>query len=237
MSDVDKARKSDSATLNEARVAAFLKAEPDFFARQPQLLESLELPHPTGKAISLIERQVSVLRDRNMELRHRLNQLLESARTNDRLFEKSQRLVLAILEAPDLATLIEALSTSLTADFQVEYYTLILFRPVVSVSAEQLHANRVKVVAMDEANGHIGALIRGKRAICGVLRAAELAFLFGADADNVGSVTATPLNEDEAFGMLAIGSSDANHYRSGVGTLFLSYIAEVLNRTLPRLLN
>ncbi|MGK2913692.1 MAG: DUF484 family protein [Porticoccaceae bacterium] len=243
MSDSDKARKSSPALLSDEQVSRFLTAEPDFFARQPQILEILDLPHASsGNAISLIERQVAVLRDRNIDLRHRLSQLLESARTNDRLFEKSQRLVLAIMEARDLIGLVNALVTSLGTDFQVEFYTLLLFRPVVDpgrvgLSDEELLANHIKVVTLDDTTDHITALLRGNRAICGVLRAGELAFLFGPDADKVGSVAAAPLNHGDAFGMLAIGSSDPNHYRSNTGTLFLTHIGEILSRALPRLLN
>jgi uncharacterized protein YigA (DUF484 family) len=38
-------------------------------------------------------------------------------------------------------------------------------------------------------------------------------------------------------GVLAIGSRDPQHYKSSVGTLFLSYIADVLSRLLPRFTN
>ncbi len=232
MSDTNKPQRQLDTKLNAEQVGAFLRANPHFFDQHPELIESLELPHESGKAVSLIERQVSVLRERNMEMRARLNNLLESARDNDKLFEKTKRLVLNILEAPNLDTIVTTLYDSLGTDFKVEYHKLILLG-----DQETTPTNRAQVVGLDEAQNAIGTLLRTNRAICGVLRQDELEFLFGDDADKIGSVAAVPLCHGNIFGILAVGNSDPNHYRSSMGTLFLSYIAEVLNRVAPKLLS
>jgi uncharacterized protein YigA (DUF484 family) len=216
---------------DDSGVADYLRAHPDFFERHPEVLEQLQLPHQSGAAISLIERQVSVLRERNLDMRQRLNALLTTARDNDKLFEKTKRLVLALLEANQLAEVVDALYHSLAADFDVPFYNLVLLG-----EATALPASGARVVGLDAAQQSIGALLRGNRAICGILRREELQFLFGDDAARVGSVAAVPLYRGRVFGVLAIGHGDPNHYRSSMGTLFLSYIAEVLNRVCPRLL-
>lgn len=220
------------ATIEENAVAEFLRAQPDFFARHPEVLEQLQLPHQSGAAISLIERQVSVLRERNLDMRQRLNALLTTARENDKLFEKTKRLVLTLLEASQLSEVVDGLYHSLAADFEVPFYNLVLLG-----EAGAVPASSARVVGLDEAQQSIGALLRGNRAICGVLRREELQFLFGATAAQVGSVAAVPLYRGRVFGVLAIGHGDPNHYRSSMGTLFLSHIAEVLNRVCPRLLS
>ena len=61
-------------------------------------------------------------------------------------------------------------------------------------------------------------------------------FLFGDQGSKVGSVAAVPLRYDNLYGILAIGKSDPNFYKSSMGTLFLSYIAEILNRLIPHYL-
>lgn len=221
-----------SAMTDEAGIADHLRAHPDFFARHPDVLEQLELPHQSGTAISLIERQVSVLRERNLDMRQRLNALLTTARDNDKLFEKTKRLVLALLEANQLSEVVDALYHSLAADFDVPFYNLVLLGETAT-----LPASGARVVGLDAAQQSIGALLRGNRAICGILRREELQFLFGDDATRVGSVAAVPLYRGRVFGVLAVGHGDPNHYRSSMGTLFLSYIAEVLNRVCPRLLD
>jgi hypothetical protein len=226
-------KNSDKASLRaeETRFIEHLRAHPDFFERHPEVLEQLQLPHDSGAAVSLIERQVGVLRERNLEMRQRLNALLTTARENDKLFEKTKRLVLALLEANQLSEVVDALYHSLASDYDVPFFNLVLLG-----EATALPASNARVVGLDQAHQSIGALLRSNRALCGVLRREELQFLFGDAAEQVGSVAAVPLYHGRVFGMLAIGHPDPNHYRSSMGTLFLSYIAEVLNRLCPRLL-
>lgn len=218
--------------MTAAQVSDFLAENPDFFDQYPDILESLQLPHDSGKAVSLIERQISVLRERNIEMRARLHNLLESARENDKLFEKTKRLVLNILEGKTLDAVVTALYDSLGADFKVEYFRLILLG-----EQDEIPATNARVVGLDEAQSAIGTLLRTNRAICGVLRRDELEFLFGDEAGAIGSVAAVPLCHGHVFGILAIGNSDPNRYRSSMDTLFLSYIAEILNRVAPRLIH
>ena len=229
MSTEPTAEKSEATDADVEAIKQYLTDNPNFFDEHPDLLESIQLPHESGKAVSLIERQVSVLRERNLEMRQRLNNMLDAARTNDKLFEKTKRLVLNLLDARDLPELVDTLYESLGTDYQLEYFSLVLL-----TDNKQLPPNQAKAVGMDEAEDQIGTLIRSNRAICGVLRADELSFLFGDKADGVGSVAAMPLHRGHNYGILAVGNSDPNYYRSSMGTLFLSYIAEVLNRILPR---
>jgi uncharacterized protein len=222
MNDKRKPNHVGESELSLPQVADFLTAHPDFFSQNPDILENLELPHQSGEAISLIERQVGMLRNRNEKIQRRLDNLLESARTNDKLFEKTKRLVLSMLSV---------LYESLATDFEIEFYRLILL-----ADNDKIQSNYARIVSLTEANYAIGTLLRSNRAICGVLGSDELAFLFGEDGKKIGSVAATPLNNGRIFGVLAIGSSDPNYYRSSMGTLFLGYIAEVINRITPRLL-
>ncbi len=227
MSTNSKSDEQTSRSITEEEVCQYLSTATDFFDRHPELLESIELPHESGKAISLVERQINVLRERNLEMRSRLSNLLETARVNDKLFEKTKRLVLALLESDSLAKAVDSLYDSLQSDFQIEHYQLILF------SAENHLNSQAKVVNLDEGSQAIGGLLRSNRATCGVLRDTELSFLFEEQAEAIKSVAVVPLNNGNTFGVLAIGSSDPLYYKSSMGTLFLSYIGEVLNRTLP----
>lgn len=220
---------SSAESEEEKRIKDYLVSHPEFFSRHPDLLEVLALPHDSGKAVSLVERQVSVLRDRNAEMRQRLNSLLESARVNDKLFEKTKRLVLSLIEADSLNEVVEVLYTSLGKDYDIEFFSLVLLSSDIRQSLCQ-----ARVVGQDEAHNQIGTLLRTHRAICGVLRPEELHFLFGDQARDIGSVAAVTLHQGSTFGILAIGNRDPNHYRSSMGTLFLSYIADVLNRVIPR---
>jgi len=160
-------------------------------------------------------------------MRHRLSQLMDVARDNDRLFDKTRRLVLDLLDAASLEELVGAVEDSLRHEFQVPFVSLILF------SEAPLPVGRS--VSSAEAHQAIGGLLAGGKTICGVLRSHELAFLFGdGEAERVGSAAVVALSHQGLHGVLAIGSADPQHYKSSLGTLFLGYIAEVLARVLPR---
>lgn len=214
-------------TLSDAEVARYLAETPDFFERHLDLLADLQLPHDSGHAISLIERQVSVLRDRNMDMRHRLSKLLDNARDNDKLFDKTKRLVLALLEGRKAEDSINSLFYSFDKDFQIHFTRLILFRP----QAGKL--GQARCVTLIDAKTPLAKILKTQKAMCGQLGNEEKAYLFGEQAPIVGSAAVVPLVHGTIFGVLAIGNRDAGYYRSSMGTLFLSYIAEILNRTLP----
>ncbi|MDX1432677.1 MAG: DUF484 family protein, partial [Gammaproteobacteria bacterium] len=81
----DKARARRLATSEEDAVVEYLRANPEFFSRHPGLLEQLSVPHSCGEAVSLVEYQVSVLRDQIHDLRRRMQVLVANARDNEKL--------------------------------------------------------------------------------------------------------------------------------------------------------
>ena len=87
--------------LEPEQIEAYLREHLDFFEQHHDLLAEITLPHESGVAVSLVERQVSILRERNIDMRNRLSKLLDNARDNDKLFDKSKRLVLSLIEGQD----------------------------------------------------------------------------------------------------------------------------------------
>ncbi len=217
--------------LDPEHVADFLQRNPHFFEAHQDLLTELSLPHESGGAVSLIERQVAVLRERNMDMRHRLSKLLDNARENDKLFDKTKRLVLTLVEGQDMGDIIDALFYCFDKEFNIQFTTLYLFG-----NADKVPSSQARVVPLSEARQHIGTLLKSNRAMCGTLSQKEMEFLFGKYAGEIGSVATVPLAHGAVFGILAIGNRDPNYYRSSMGTLFLGYIAEILNRILPKYL-
>ena len=113
--------------LDAEAVVAYLRAHPTFFAEHDELLIEQRIPHQRGDSVSLVERQLKLLRDRNIEMRHRLSQLMDVARDNDRLFDKTRRLILDLLDAGSLEEVVMAVEDSLRQEFQVPFVSLILF--------------------------------------------------------------------------------------------------------------
>lgn len=216
-----------TSTVGAEAVAAYLRAHPTFFTEHDELLLELQIPHQRGDSVSLVERQLKLLRDRNIEMRHRLSHLMDVARDNDRLFEKTRRLILDLLDADTLDAVVMAVEDRLRQDFQVPYVSLILFG--------ENAAPVGRWVSTSEAQQAIGGLLCSGKTVSGHLRDHELAFLFGdAQRKDVGSSAVAAVENQGLHGVLAIGSQDPHHYKSTVGTLFLGYIAEVLGRVIPR---
>ncbi len=226
--DQSAANNNKTSELTDEQVRDYLREHSDFFERHPDMLDHLHISHSSGGAVSLVEKQVSVLRERNMEMRKRLNSLTSNARDNDHLYELTRGLILALLEARTTADVGKAFDHTMREDFAVEHTSLILF------GDPKQSSDALRVESADSARIEIGALLKNRTPTCGVLRAEELSYLFP-DAGQVGSAAVMPLINGEEMGVLAVGSSDANHYSSNMGTLFLTHIAEVLIRLLPRL--
>lgn len=229
MSLADKNKQDKDIT--EEEVAQYLRNHPGFFLKRDDLLMELELAHPSGKAVSLLERQVSLLRERNMDMRTRLSNLLDNARNNDALFEKTKHLVLCLVEAQGIDAIVNSFNRSLLGDFNVDFASVTLFGNV-----DQHRSLAARMINIDDAYRQIPGLLKSNGATCGVLRPEELKFLFSDQASHVGSAAVVPLAHGHPLGIIAIGSRDADYFRSSMGTLFLGYIAEILNRILPRYL-
>lgn len=223
---------SESLTpvLEAQAVAEYLRAHPAFFVEHEDVLAELRIPHQRGDTISLVERQLKLLRERNIEMRHRLSQLMDVARDNDRLFDKTRRLILDLLDASSLDEVVIAVEDSLRQEFQVPFVSLILFSETATPVGRWVNSS--------EAHQAIGGLLTGGKTVSGTLRDHELDFLFGEEQrKEVGSSAVVALTHQGLHGVLAIGSRDPQHYKSSVGTLFLTYIAEVLGRIVPRFTN
>ena len=136
-------------------------------------------------------------------------------------------MVLKLLEAQTLEELYQTFITAMSDDFKVEHASMILF-------GEEGSAGTTRLTSYESAKIEIGSLLRGRKPVCGVLRKEELSYLFP-KAGEVGSAALMPLANGEELGLIAVGSSDASRYGSSTGTLFLSQIADVIVRLLPRL--
>lgn len=214
--------------LDAEQVAAWLAAHPRFFVGRDALLEHLQVPHEAGHAVSLVERQLRLLRTRNHELQSHLLRLMEVARENDRLFERSRRLIVALLEADSLEELVATIEDGLRHDFQVPHVSLLLF------ADEPAPVGRW--IAPQEAERIVAGLLGEQKTVCGVLRATELALLFPGDRHaSIGSAAVARLEYRGLHGVLALGSPDPQHYRSNLGTVFLGHVAEIAARRLSEL--
>ena len=221
---------TDQTPASADQVAAYLREHADFFQHRPELLELLRLPDSKGQAVSLLERQAAILRERNQELRERLNGLIDVARENDQLFEHTRRLTLALLEARSTDKLLRQLLRSLEEEFRCDTVALLLHDREAKLLGEV--RKQVRFVDPDDLPQPLAPLLRTGKAVCGGLRGEELQALFQDQAEQVRSAAVVPLEHNGRLGILAIGSRDAMHFRSSLGTLFITHIGQVLSRRL-----
>ena len=226
-------KKDAAPAISADDVAHYLKNHPGFFLRHEDLLLELELAHHSGGAVSLLERQVSLLRERNMDMRSRLTNLLDNARSNDQLFERTKAVVLSMLEVKTADALVKTFERSMKTVFGMDFAAATLF----GSHSDYPHINS-RMVSLDDAYQAIPSLLKSDNPTCGVLRPEETRFLFpDLPAQDIGSAAVVPLSFGYHIGAIAIGSRDPHYFRASMGTLFLGYIAEVMNRLLPPLLD
>ena len=204
-----------SDNLDPKTVEAFLRAHPDFLQDRPGLLAALNLPHGGEGAVSLVERQVSVLRERNIASRQKLAELSDISRENDRLLDATRNTILALLAAENRADLSRLWLHQVTDTFQAEMGAL-LWLDESSGSAGEAHL--------------AGKLIRHGDSFSGVLRPEEMQTVFGTDATEGSAALVAIRSGGDDIGVLGVGSHDTQRYRAEDGTLFLDYLAEVIGQ-------
>lgn len=229
----DQTAQKKAGALTQEQVADYLRSHPDFFVEQDELLRQLTLPHDSGRAISLVERQVHLFREQRDTLRHELVELVSIARHNDRLFEKTKRLLMQVIEATSLNDLAAAIDDSIRGDFGLDAASVLLFtdRPLPVSPEGALH-----VVAPEEAQARLGNLLDGERAVCGHFDESERSFLFPDRVEPVVSVALVPLRHNELVGVFAVGSCEPGYFDQSMGALFLTYISDTLSRLLTPML-
>ena len=220
--------------LSEDAIHDYLADNPDFFERHADLLGTLKLPHSSGAAVSLVERQVSVLRQKDIKTERKLKELLAVARANDALSDKIHHLTLRLLGAADLAVTLGDLEESLRADFDADQSLLILFGDPEAYSHVEVGRFFRAVPRDDDALKAFDTFLTGSGPRCGQIRDAQRDFLFGKETDEIGSAALVPLGLQSEIGFLAIGSADAERFHPGMSIDFLARIGELVAESLKR---
>jgi uncharacterized protein YigA (DUF484 family) len=227
-------REFADADLTDDEVADFLGHNPDFFERNSALLGSLRLPHIAGGTVSLVERQVSVLRQKDLKLERKLKDLIEVARANDTLAAKIHELSLRLLAATDLPETLVAVEQALRTAFDADQSILVLFGDPATFSDVRVGRFFLPVARDDEGVKAFDTFLNGSGPRCGQIRDAQRDFLFGKETDEVGSTALIPLGRKPALGFLAIGSFDADRFHPGMSSDFLSRLGELVAGALNR---
>ena len=232
----------------EDAVARYLEEHPDYFQRHPELLARITLIHQVGgRAVSLIERQVQVLRDQSRNLQRQLRELLGNARDNDALTDRLHRLALAMVDGRTLDDALDAAGDILRQEFQFDGARLLLRardgfadrtearaagqgRPVCGFAS-----GRAEVAPDDAMLEELLRKVAAGKPVCGEApEAPVLRSLFGEHATDIKTWALIPLGGASPFGALCLGSRDPYRFHAGMGTVYLTRLGELLTHGLAR---
>jgi len=224
------ARGLAAAGSEEESIAGYLQRNPEFFERHPGVLVRLRLPHARGgSTISLVERQIEVLRDKLAALESRLAELVRVARANDAISERLHRFTRRLLRPAPRAAAIARIEAGLREDFDAFHSALVLIGSEADPDAPRF----VRTVPADDPNlKSFDSLLTSGKPRCGQARDSQREFLFGPEGLQLGSVALVPLGEKGALGLLALGSADRERFHPGMSTEFLARLAELIGDSL-----
>src|SRR5688500_7625182 len=229
------ARGLAAGQTDEERIERYLGLNPDFFERHLPLLARMRLPHMrTGSTVSLVERQVEVLREQKTEADRRLAEFIAVARANDTLAERIHRFPRRMLRAPNPAAALRTPAASLREDFDAFHSVLVLTAPIASLANVEAEPFLRKLPAEDANIRTFEALLATGKPRCGQVRDTQRDFLFGPESASIGSVALVPLGDAGALGLLALGSAERERFHPGMSTEFLKRMGDLITDALSR---
>jgi uncharacterized protein YigA (DUF484 family) len=226
-------RDGNHEAAGDTAVVDYLLQQPEFFVRHEALLTALRLPHSrSGSTVSLVERQVEILRDKTQTLEAKLAEFVAVARANEQLVDKIHRFTRRLLNAVTRQDVIAQIEQSLREDFEVLQSTLVLFGGgAMGIAADRFVS---LVDAKDPGLAGFETLFASGKPRCGQVRDTQREFLFGRESNGVSSVALVPLGGKQPFGLLAMASADRDRFNPGMGTEFLGRMAELIGDALAR---
>ncbi len=231
MSDVS-AKQQPSTQSDESRVIQYLQENPAILMDYPDVFSTLAIPHQTGGAISLVERQLKLLRDENQNLRSKIEELVGIARDNEELNQRFHRLALELMGTEQLHDVLAMVQDQVQTFFYTDF---VCFRFLPDVSDSSNNLDGLYLDAGSSIVDRIKPWIEGRKPICGQQDEDTNRELFGPDL-NIASCAFIPLYHTRELGLLCLGSVSAERFSASMGTIFLEHLGELVSNRLKNLL-
>jgi len=232
--------------LTDQDVLRYLTTNPEFFVVNQDILPRLRIPHESGAAVSLIERQVSVLRGKCGALENSLRDLIAVARENENLHQRLHLLIQDVISAPTLSKIVGLTRSSLQENFHADDVQLLLIakkptqalKPKAKIASSTTTRKRkpkviegLQVVAHDDDRlALFSQLFESGETCCGLPGTAQLEALVGDDYSGIASAAIIPLYHERQLGVIMLTSRDESRFASGKGVMFLNQLGELLSR-------
>jgi uncharacterized protein YigA (DUF484 family) len=219
----------DPIPESEERIIRYLHANPDLFTRHPDLLAEIRVPHRCGRAVSLVEHQVEVLREQSRRLKRQLRELIQNGRENQAFVQRLLELSLSLFQGDGVGDVLGRLYRGLSEDFGVDAAAVRLFKPP-RASGER---GRREFAEMDEdVRAMFERILAIGKPVCGRLQSPQLEYLFGEQRRLIGSSAVLPLGERGGLGLLAIGSRDPARFHPAQATDLLGHVGKLVTHAI-----
>lgn len=212
--------------VSDDQVSSYLRSHPHFFEQHASLLSEIYLPSPHGNgAISLAERQQLAQRDKLRMLEAKLADLIAFAEENDITSKKVHDFGVHILAQQNFHNLKNLISNTMQQDFAVtESLLSVWLKPI-----DDSLLNDAMLKPVDETFSNW--IISLKKPYCGAKP--EVAIESLAQFQSFAYIPLLkPFSKQVAFGVLVLGSNQANHFEPEMGTLYLERIGELVSGAL-----
>lgn len=217
--------------ITEDDIANYLANTPGFFERHAELLGAVQLGNPHGgRAVSLQERQMDMLRDKLKGMEMAIIEMIRHGQENGAIADKLHRWTRALMLTANPAELPEVLLRELMHQFIVPQAAVRIWGG--DAAFDSLPFARQVSADVKSFASSLSAPYCGVNAGFEVVQWVE-------EPVRVMSMALIPLrhgNAPEAFGLLMLASPDATRYAADMGTEFLSRIGEIASAALSRLL-
>jgi len=222
--------KSDQ--LEESKVIEYLQENPETLMSYPDIFSSLSIPHQTRGAISLVERQMILLRDENRINKNHMDDLVNIARENEELNQRFHRLALELMSSDQLHDVLSLVQDQVQTFFHTDY---VCFKFLPSISDPKKYLSTHYLESNSGIVDIVTTWVSDRKPICGDQQESTNVALFGADLD-VQSCAIIPLYHASDLGVLCLGSANKEHFTEKMGTIFLQQLGELVSARLQGLL-
>ncbi len=232
MTEPHQAKQIQPDCMDETSVMDYLKKHPQCLDRHPDILAELTFPHESGSAVSLVERQIKVLRDNNQQLKNQLAELIHIARENEELSQRFHRLSLELMAGEHLHDIIAMTHDQVETFFYTDYVGFCFNDEL----ASQLKGQEKNI--LDPKSKHAARIkkwMHSRKPVFGPFDPGLQKLLLG-EHNPLASYALIPLYHTTDMGLLILGSKSRDRFAEGMGTVFLNQLGELISSKLKNYL-
>ncbi|MBL4773376.1 MAG: DUF484 family protein [Alcanivoracaceae bacterium] len=221
--------------ISDNDIINFLISHPDFFVRHPEQLEALKVSTKNGSVTSLINHQVNVLKDRNIQLKNKLYELISFAEENEKIMSQIFKLTLQLCQFSDIANITKHFGQFVKKSFDSDLFKIVI------PTYDKLDSSTT-VLCIDKDNEKdffviFAEFLSKNETISGRLKKEKLDFVFGNNSEKIGSCVILPIGEHSQKGFLAFASFNEERFNPGISTDLLSRLTHILDSKFNNVFN